>query len=85
MSCPMRLIPNLDALGRRYRAGGSIRSLARQSGIGYDALRRQIIHRGYHKVGTGQALGRDRGGFVRIPANDPLLARLRRVHPGVSA
>lgn len=82
----------LAGLGDRWIAGETIQALAREAGLSPSTLYTRLLKAGFSLPDeqsfrrAGGVVGRgEAGAFVRVPEDDQLLARLRKVHPGVGA
>lgn len=82
----------LAGLGDRWVAGETIQALAREEGLSPSTLYTRLLKAGFSLPDeqsfrrAGGSLGRQEAStFARIPDADPLLAKLREIHPGVSA
>lgn len=81
--------PQIAALGRRYLDGESLTGLSRDSGIPKATLLARMSAAGFTLSKNDRAARQRRGKapemMAPVSSDDQLLARLRKVHPGVSA
>lgn len=82
----------LAGLGDRWVRGETIQALAREAALSPSTLYARLLRAGF-SLPEEQAFRRaggvvdrhEAGTLIRAPEDDPLLAKLRKIHPGVRA